>query len=265
LTSANRSDSVTDPAGAGPVAHDLGRLREVFGAGIPVLPTFTVAWADELDQASRDPGLLADDPLAPATWLTRHALVRTAAARLAGCLSAVEMLGGGTGLDALTVAQLPHNPGDRWLGLPPVGASPSGATTSIVAHRIAPIDFRAPLAGLVIDQWSDVVPEVDETTGVAFHYDAPGARAPQALLIAVPGDRGTRSGSVEGLAGTVRDAMALARIRPLDADDLDGVGRFLPAIYLPFNLEAKTPSINLADIISLAIQADNAAFLQQAP
>jgi hypothetical protein len=253
--------AATDPAGQ--VAHDLGRLRQVFGPGFPVLPTFSVAWGAELARSSADPDLLGDDPLAAATWLTRHALVRPAAARLAGCLEAVEMLGGAAGLDRLGVAQLPHRPGERWVALPVAGdGAPPAATTSIVAHSIGPIDFTARLAGLVVDQWSDVVPAEQETTGVSFHFDAPGARAPHAVLVAVPGDRRTPSWTVDALAGTVREAMALARMRALDADDLEGVGRFLPAIYLPFNLEAKTPSINLAAVIDRAIQIDNAAFLQ---
>ena len=71
------------------------------------------------------------------------------------------------------------------------------------------------------------------------------------------------SWTVEALAGSVREAIALARIRALDGDDLEAVGRFLPAIYLPFNIEAKTPSINLAEMIGVAIELENRAFLEQ--
>jgi hypothetical protein len=98
---------------------------------------------------------------------------------------------------------------------------------------------------------------------MSFHYDAPGARAPQTIVVAVPGDPQAPSWTVEALAGTVRETVALARIRALDGDDLDAVGRFLPAIYLPFNLDAKTPSVNLAEIISRAVTAANAVFMEQ--
>jgi hypothetical protein len=226
-----------------------------------VLPVFSAANGDELNVAAAA-DLLDGDPLAATAWLTQHALVRAGAARLAGVLTASEMLGGGLGLDALTVAQLPFAKGDRWIGLPRRKESERpAATVSLVAH--APkVDFNRPLAGLVVDQWSDVVPNDHETTGVSFHFDAPGARAPQTVLLAVPGNRRAPSWTVELLAGTVREAMALARMRALDLDDLDAVGRFLPAIYLPFNIEAKTPSINLFGMINAAIEADNLAFVE---
>jgi hypothetical protein len=159
---------------------------------------------------------------------------------------------------------LPHRPGERWISLPRASAADRPtAAVSIVAHSATSIDFTGPMAGLVVDQWSDVVPNDHETTGLSFHYDAPGARAPQTILLAVPGDRAAPFWTVEALAGTVREAMALARIRALDIDDLEGVGRFLPAIYLPFNVETKTPSVNLASIIGLSIQQNNLAFLAE--
>jgi hypothetical protein len=261
------SDSAFDRAGtepAGQVAHDLARIREVFGESFPVAAVFTTEAGAQLTESSGDATLLGDDLLAPAAWLTQHALVRPGVRRLVGALTAAELLGGAVGLDALTVAQLPHVPGERWLGLPtPTGAARPTATVSIVAQRSAPVDFGRPLAGFILDQWSDVIPNEQETTGLSFHYDAPGARAPQTLLVAVPGDPNAASWTVEALARSVREAIGLARIRALDADDLDAVGRFLPAIYLPFNIESKTPSINLAEMIAVAIERDNVAFLEQ--
>jgi len=237
-------------------------VRRVFGESFPVLPVFSAANGAELNVAAAA-DLLDGDPLAATTWLTQHALVRAGAARLTGVLTAAEMLGGGFGLEALTVAQLPFAKGDRWIGLPRADvAERPAASVSLVAHAPKPVDFTRPLAGLVLDQWSDVVPNDHETTGVSFHFDAPGARAPQTMLLAVPGDRRAPSWTVELLAGTVREAMALARMRAVDLDDLDAVGRFLPAIYLPFNIEAKTPSINLFGMINAAIEANNLAFAE---
>ena len=62
------------------------------------------------------------------------------------------------------------------------------------------------------------------------------------------------------MAGSVREAVALARIRPLDIDDIDAVGRFLPAAYLPFNIESKLPALNLSLIIAEAIAIQNDQF-----
>src|SRR5690606_915082 len=38
------------------------------------------------------------------------------------------------------------------------------------------------LRGLLLDAWTEAIPRPDTTTGIAFHYDAPGARAPNAIL-----------------------------------------------------------------------------------
>jgi hypothetical protein len=249
---------------AGQVAHDLARLREVFGASFPVAAAFRVTDGAQLARSSVDPALLGTDRLAPAAWLQQHALVRTGARRLVRALEAAEILTGAAGLEQLTVAQLPHAAGEQWLGLPARAVAKPTATVSIVAHRAGPIDFARPLAGLIVDQWADVIPNEQETTGISFHYDAPGARAPQTVLVAVPGDPDAVSWTVDSLAASVREAVALARIRPLDGDDLEAVGRFLPAIYLPFNIEAKTPSINLSAIIASAIELDNIKFLEEA-
>ena len=251
---------------AAQVAHDLARIRSVFGDAFPVLAVFATTNGSELATSAADGALLAGDPLAATTWLTRYGLVRPAAARLVSVLEASEMLNGGTALDELTVAQLPHHPGDRWIGLPwdPPGVCPQGHA-AVVAHMADGAEFDGPMAGLIVDQWTDIVPNDQETTGLSFHYDAPGARAPQSILISVPADPSARSWSVDALAGTVREAMDLARMRAYDIDDLAGVGRFLPAIYLPFNIEAKTPTLNLSAVIAKAVELANVHFIEEQP
>ena len=44
---------------------------------------------------------------------------------------------------------------------------------------------RSPMAGLLVDEWTELVPSPDETTGIAMHINRPNAVAPQALLLAV--------------------------------------------------------------------------------
>ncbi len=252
-------------------AHDLERLRTVFGASFPAVVRFTLpapaAGTEDvrasLAASESDPALLADastDGLDPATWLEMHATVRPAVARLTAVLEGAEMLSSRMGLADLRVAQLPHRPGAAWVGRPFAVTPPP--TTSLVLQASSKPAFDGPLAGVVVDQWTEAVPSTSETTGVSFHFDAPGARAPQTVLIATPMDRTATHWTVGALADTVREAIALARIRPLDIDDVDAVARFLPAAYLPFNLEAKVPSINLAQIIAGAIEASNLVFTE---
>jgi hypothetical protein len=246
--------------------HLLGQLRTIFGEAIPVAPRFTLPgptsttaedFRTSLTASNADPALLGPD-LGAAAWLTMHAPVRPAVGRLTGVLEAAEMLGGIVGLADVHIAQLPHRPGTAWIGRPFTETPPP--TTGFVIHASTRPDFTSALAGLVIDQWTEAVPSTSETTGLSFHFDAPGARAPQTMLIATPTDRRAASWTVEALAGSVRHAVALARIRPLDIDDVDAVGRFLPAAYLPFNIESKLPGLNLPILIAAAIGIHNVQF-----
>ena len=239
------------------------------GQGFPVVGRFSLPapatgaedFRASLTASTGDPALLGDDGAGGvAAWLTTHALVRPSAARLTGVLEGAEMLGGGLGLANLHVAQLPHRPGAAWVGRR--FDKPPPPTTSLVVHAAARPAYDKPLAGLVLDQWTEAIPSDIETTGVSFHFDAPGARAPQTMLIATPTDAQAARWSVDTLAGTVREAVALARIRGLDIDDVDAAARFLPAAYLPFNLEAKVPSINLGAVIVAAIERQNTIFLE---
>jgi hypothetical protein len=247
-------------------AHHLQRLRIVFGESFPAVVRFTLPgptgpdaqdFRASLTASATDPALVGSDHSA-ASWLGMHVPVRPAVGRLTGALEASEMLGGRLGLGDLHVAQLPHRPGAAWIGLPFDTTPPP--TTSWVLHAAARPAFEGTLAGVIVDQWGEAVPSTTETTGVSFHFDAPGARAPQTVLIATPTDRGATRWTVDALTATVREAVDLARIRPLDIDDVDAVARFLPGAYLPFNLEAKVPSVNLSATIAIAVAAHNITF-----
>ena len=80
------------------------------------------------------------------------------------------------------VGQLPYKQNDRWVALPPgPNQRIPGGRLSLVAHvpMQTTIDLSQPLSGLLIDEWVEVVPSNHETTGLTFHYDQPGACAPQ--------------------------------------------------------------------------------------
>ena len=76
----------------------------------------------------------------------------------------------------------------------------------------APVRFDQPLAGLLIDEWVEVVPSRRETTGVTFHYDQPNSAAPQAILLAVPSDQ-REVWDLDSLEAVLHETMELARMR----------------------------------------------------
>ena len=149
----------------------------------------------------------------------------------------------------LELAQLPHVPGESWVGLAfGAGARHQSGRLSLVLHRVAAPSTTEPWAGLVIDEWPEVIPSRTETTGLAFHYDDPGAEAPQAVLIAVPPGAAPRW-DLATLAEIVRDALDLAKLRGVDGDFLGLLGQILPTIYVSTNVKDDTVSTDFKGLL----------------
>jgi hypothetical protein len=100
-----------------------------------------------------------------------------------------------------------------------------------------------PLAGLVVDEFTEIVPSPAETTGIAFHYEPPTAMAPQAVLLAVPPVIG-EDWTVGGLNQVLLETLDLAHVRAIAPDNLTLVRQFLPATVLAFNTDGDVPSTN---------------------
>jgi hypothetical protein len=228
--------------------HARARMRIVFGQGFVVLPRFMATNAEELEQALADSVKVQDgDPLAANTWFLRMARVRDGAARLNAALIYAEALATGEKLQ-LNIAQLPYGENDRWVGLTlKPGQRLPGGKLSIAVQSAAPVDVRRPLAGLLIDEWVEVVPNATEITGIALQYDQPNAAPPQTILIAVPPEI-DRPWTVWSLQQVLLETLDLARIRAVDPDALDEVGHYLPALYFAFNTAGHAVSADFTTI-----------------
>ncbi len=151
--------------------------------------------------------------------------------------------------EAPTLAQLPARAPDRWLALAlePGAPRPPSGRVALAAWISGNRDFTQPLTGLLLDEWPEQIPSTGESTGVAFHYQAPTARAPQALLMAVHPDpgRGWRDAT---LLATLNETLELAKARTVDLDTLQELGQLLPALYVPFNADGETVSFFAQEI-----------------
>jgi hypothetical protein len=235
-------------AKARPTTDPSGIVADIFGPSFTFLPRFRVAESerDELGLAlAADNGLTSAGDEVITKWFHQAARVRQPLARwrrLALCAASL-------GVDALklAVAQLPHADGARWAALPFFTASPPvSGRVSLVMQRFASPTPDGVWAGLLIDEWSEVIPRAAEETGLAFHYDDPGAEAPHSVLIAVPPDLSTPSWTSTTLLSVVRETLELARIRAVEAETLDGLGQLLPGIYTAANESADTAEIPFA-------------------
>ena len=225
------------------VVIDLNRrrLQDVFGNGFLVLLRFRAPKDADLSRAlAASAAVQGGDPFAVYTFHQRMARVREAITHFDDVLRYAEALGTGESL-TLDVVQLPFNERDRWIGLAatPEQPLPSGRL-SLIAHLAGPVDFTKTVAGLMIDEWVEVVPNASETTGVVFQSNQPDSSPPQAILLAVPAAVNTWSEAA--LIQIVQETLELVRIRAVTPDLIQEFSQYLPALYFSLNVAGDTIS-----------------------
>ena len=198
------------------------RLAAVLLGRVPLLGSFPID-GDAIDLVAG-----AATPEEASDWLDGVARVRPAIGRLwaAGLLG--ELIAPERGLRAVAT-QSPHGPGDPWAATGPTAVSRLSVCGIIGPD--GPPKAGGKACGLVIDQWSEVVPRIDQTTALALQYDAPSNRPPQAWLLAV-----TPDGEPWNLAlviDTLLDTLEWARMRAVTPEDLLDYGRAIPTTFVP--------------------------------
>ena len=207
--------------------------------------------------------LLGGDDLAIAGWLPKLGCVREATGLLADVLSAAEAMG------LVKRSRRTSRSCSSRAMPPPAGAHCRRRLTrslrgvvAVVAHApaaLASIAAADTLSGLFIDEWSETIPTDQETTGLGFHFDAPGARPPQSILLAVPADPAAEHWTLDGLVDVVEEAMALARLRAVRPQDLKGLGLMLPGIFLSNNYKQDVPSVDFSKMLDKNLSVLRAA------
>ncbi|MFE6288031.1 hypothetical protein [Streptomyces sp. NPDC057877] len=237
-------------ADGGPGA-DSAVLEAVFGSGFRAVALTQVPNADDLD-ASFGPDLDrgGDARLVPGDWVEQMGTVRPGTGALADLLLHSGAAGTGTG-HGLRIGQVPFAPHDRWVGAGRTPQDEDKPATGLVVHGPTQSLAAGRAAVCVVDEWSELIPAQRHTAGATFHYDAPGARAPQAVLLAVPPVM-REPWTPDVLADTVGEALDLARLRLVDLDALGWLGRYLPAVYLPETALGTAPSVSVKDLMKRA-------------
>lgn len=115
---------------------------------------------------------------------------------------------------------------DPW-GLPGLPAVRPPHHQVIVVHGPPPDAGDTLVATVTIDRVVETVPSTRQTTGAAFGFNGPRARAPQAVVLAVPPDE-SRPLDTETLIAIVEDLRRSARARAVGPDDLDDLIDLLP-------------------------------------
>lgn len=244
----------------------LEAARILFGKAFNLIPLFTLtqthqqalgtamANSSSLFTAGEDPALEMDE------WLYGIARVKERMEIVEKITMLHEVLNTAddsvSSLD-LQPVQLPlqfdelNNYSDKWMGKEmPAGYTPEGDKLSIVFIQPEGIGVSSVLAGLLIDEWVETIPESDVTSAVAFHFDQPQSQPPQALLLAV-------SPTLDGkwdyskVLGAVNETLDMAVQRAVEPDDLalSPFAQLLPAVVAPVSTSDATISLDFARTI----------------
>ncbi len=131
---------------------------------------------------------------------------------------------------------------DHWLGIEfPTGYTPSEDKLSIVMYNagVFSANPNGAQVALLLDEWVEIIPNPEETTGLAFNYDQPNAKAPNTILLAVTPTE-TGSWSWDDLIYTITETVDLAKNRAVEPEHLEQtyLGQILPG----FMYEVVPPS-----------------------
>lgn len=239
--------------------------RLMLGDDFPIVPDFALAspQTDEWQNAWGG-GVAADTTLLDYQVTTRGKPFPvddwlTGVARVRPKVKSIETTGHlamafGTAELVLQPLQFPYRPETPWLALdfPATGLDGKPFELSedkllYTAHFAAPFDGSKRQAGLLLDEWTEIIPRRTEDTGITFHYDRPNSEPPQVMLLALS-PQTSGAWHFQDLVDTVRETMDLAKKRAIEPDHIDttAYARFLPATVSAVTLHPITAALNLA-------------------
>jgi hypothetical protein len=140
---------------------------------------------------------------------------------------------------ATPLASWSSRAGDPWQV--DLGADPPAIGLAASSHLVAAFgpdgtivagDPARVVALGLLDSWGEVIPSTEHATQVAFNFDAPGARAQQAILVAVPPDI-DRPLDTDTIITILEETRELTRARMAVPADLDAWSTAEPLTVLP--------------------------------
>jgi hypothetical protein len=179
-------------------------------------------------------------------WLCGAARVRP----MLHAWEATVMLGGALGQPepALLPIQFPYEAGASWLAMqfPPTPPITSDHLL-YTAQYMAPFDKTARQCGLLLDAWSEVIPETSRNTGITFNFARPDNEAPQSILLVTPASA-SGTWQWDDLVGALNETLDLAKKRAVEPAQLDttAYASLLPATVMAVTLYGISISTNLA-------------------
>jgi hypothetical protein len=191
--------------------------RNIFGGTFMTLPLVRLHAAAQPELAAALAAPIETNPLAIEEWAQSLERVRGPMRDVSTVATYQDWIASAPAAVGTMIAlQLPVRAGARWIGSAFGEALPAGEVTSIVLSAPMP-PIAEPLYGVVMDEWTELVPASTETTGIAFHFNRPNATPPQALLLAVA-PRLADGWQWSDLVSVIEDTFERARMRAVEPD-----------------------------------------------
>lgn len=164
------------------VAHYGQAAKILLNQNFVALPFFTAHNVVELQACLMQN--IEPDSLETERWLQSIGKVREKMGTLITLATAADLL-----MDkdlALSPIQLPYDAAGQWTGREFGDFVPENDTVSVMLHSAEAPNAAARLCGLLLDEWTEVIPEKEVNAGITFHFNRPNAMPPQVLLLAIP-------------------------------------------------------------------------------
>ncbi|NBC06347.1 MAG: hypothetical protein GVY26_04045 [Bacteroidetes bacterium] len=236
------------------VAEETALLEEItqllFGQFYRVYPDFKMPNADAVAQALDDGQLQASmDDFAVERWIQTQAPLRPKMDLYQRGDMLTELFGGTKERQGYALLQLPLRNGQPgpWVGQEYGDFVPHGDTMAMTLELQTDFDLNDnTFSGLLIDEWQELVPEPEASTGIALQYDQPDTEAPNAILLAMTHKTGV-GWDWESLSSTVTESIDLAKIRAVDPDLIKNsfLDQLLPAVLGPIQATKEDEKLHL--------------------
>ena len=227
------------------ITETLEAFKQIFDTNYVVLPLFKIRQEEQsylslmLNYSSTLKNDHTGNDLLTEEWMSSIAKVKKNAEHyeLLSIMSSIVHLSNITSR-AIIPLQLPYsNDGtERWLGASVVNneALKEGriAIGACVPNGHTASGYQV---GIMVEEWMDVIPYNEHTTGISFHYNQPNSKAPQCLILGLT-PQITGNWKWNDLVDMLNETLDLAKKRGVDYEEIasTAVGQ-LPGLVFPFS------------------------------
>jgi hypothetical protein len=234
-------------------------VRSVFGDEFVLVPSFTIAanqtaewnnaYANRMALLDYQKTTLKND-FPVDDWIYGVARVREKIRHMENLSFLTEALD--TKAPELEPVQFPFSADAPWMALefPPEAQKKLERELLLYTAAYAKnFDGTQPQCGLLLDEWTEVVPGETETTGITFDFDKPNSEPPQVILLVTP-TQFTGAWKWDDLVNALHDTLDMARTRAVEPQQLDQteLSVFLPATIMATTWQPITIAADLARV-----------------